>query len=176
MFGDRKDQEDQAPPAPAAADPAPAAPAASDTGSMAEFGDRLLAMGQLVMSLTGGGSGTATITAVEEVFHNDMATEFQVTGDVLPDGGEPFEASFPVFRQGLQGAPEVGGTFQVLFDPNDHSRVAKLPDIQARKAQSTPWVVPDHCPECGAVVDQSVASMAAHPTCPFCQNPLPCHR
>jgi hypothetical protein len=34
--------------------------------------------------------------------------------------------------------------------------------------------VPEVCPECGARVDQSVASVAEHPTGDFCQNPLPC--
>jgi len=36
------------------------------------------------------------------------------------------------------------------------------------------WIVPEVCPECGARVDQSVASVAEHPTCEFCKNPLPC--
>jgi hypothetical protein len=36
------------------------------------------------------------------------------------------------------------------------------------------WTVPDRCPECGARVDQSVASVAEHPACPFCHEPLPC--
>ncbi len=36
------------------------------------------------------------------------------------------------------------------------------------------WIVPEVCPECGARADQSVASVAEHPTCEFCKNPLPC--
>jgi hypothetical protein len=35
------------------------------------------------------------------------------------------------------------------------------------------WIVPEVCPECGARVDQSVASVAEHPACEFCKNPLP---
>jgi hypothetical protein len=38
------------------------------------------------------------------------------------------------------------------------------------------WIVPEVCPECGARVDQSVASVAAHPSCEFCHKPLPCKR
>jgi hypothetical protein len=38
------------------------------------------------------------------------------------------------------------------------------------------WIVPDVCPECGARVDQSTASVAEHPTCEFCHKPLPCQR
>ena len=36
------------------------------------------------------------------------------------------------------------------------------------------WKVPATCPECGARVDQSKASMAEHPQCEFCHEPLPC--
>jgi hypothetical protein len=36
------------------------------------------------------------------------------------------------------------------------------------------WKVPATCPECGARVDQSTASMAEHPTCQYCAKPLPC--
>jgi hypothetical protein len=36
------------------------------------------------------------------------------------------------------------------------------------------WIVPEVCPECGARVDQSTASVAEHPTCEFCHQPLPC--
>jgi hypothetical protein len=36
------------------------------------------------------------------------------------------------------------------------------------------WAVPATCPECGARVDQSTASMAEHPACPYCAKPLPC--
>ncbi len=36
------------------------------------------------------------------------------------------------------------------------------------------WKVPATCPECGARVDQSAASMAEHPTCRYCAQPLPC--
>jgi hypothetical protein len=36
------------------------------------------------------------------------------------------------------------------------------------------WKVPGTCPDCGARVDQSRASMAEHPQCEFCHQPLPC--
>ena len=36
------------------------------------------------------------------------------------------------------------------------------------------WTVPATCPECGARVDQSTASMAEHPICQYCAKPLPC--
>jgi hypothetical protein len=36
------------------------------------------------------------------------------------------------------------------------------------------WNVPAACPECGARVDQSTASFAAHPVCTYCAKPMPC--
>jgi hypothetical protein len=38
------------------------------------------------------------------------------------------------------------------------------------------WTVPVVCPECGARVDQFTASMAEHPRCEYCRNPLPRER
>jgi hypothetical protein len=38
------------------------------------------------------------------------------------------------------------------------------------------WAVPAVCPECGARVDQSAGSMAEHPRCEYCGNPLPRER
>jgi hypothetical protein len=35
------------------------------------------------------------------------------------------------------------------------------------------WTVPAVCPECGARVDQSIGTMAEHPRCEYCHNPLP---
>jgi hypothetical protein len=36
-----------------------------------------------------------------------------------------------------------------------------------------PWVVPTHCPNCGAPVDQAKASVDPDPMCPFCSEPIP---
>jgi hypothetical protein len=38
------------------------------------------------------------------------------------------------------------------------------------------WTVPASCPERGARVDQSIASMAEHPKCEFCEHALPAER
>ena len=38
------------------------------------------------------------------------------------------------------------------------------------------WTVPAICPECGARVDQSAGSVAEHPRCEYCGNPLPRER
>ena len=36
-----------------------------------------------------------------------------------------------------------------------------------------PWVVPTHCPNCGAPVDQAKASQDRDPFCQFCHQPVP---
>lgn len=36
-----------------------------------------------------------------------------------------------------------------------------------------PWVVPAHCPNCGAPVDQAKASRERDPLCLFCHQPVP---
>jgi hypothetical protein len=36
-----------------------------------------------------------------------------------------------------------------------------------------PWVVPAHCPNCGAPVDQAKASQDRDPCCQFCHQPVP---
>jgi hypothetical protein len=36
-----------------------------------------------------------------------------------------------------------------------------------------PWVVPTHCPNCGAPVDQAQASRDRDPHCEFCHQPVP---
>jgi hypothetical protein len=36
-----------------------------------------------------------------------------------------------------------------------------------------PWVVPTHCPNCGAPVSQARASKDPDPMCEFCHQPLP---
>jgi hypothetical protein len=58
----------------------------------------------------------------------------------------------------LSGAPVPGPVGVVHHADDDEPR----------------WTVPATCPECGARVDQSTASMAEHPTCRYCAQPLPC--
>jgi hypothetical protein len=36
-----------------------------------------------------------------------------------------------------------------------------------------PWIVPTHCPNCGAPVDQAKASQDRDPLCQFCHQPVP---
>jgi hypothetical protein len=43
----------------------------------------------------------------------------------------------------------------------------------ARAETGPPWVVPTHCPNCGAPVHQATASRESDPMCEFCQQPLP---
>jgi hypothetical protein len=88
-----------------------------------------------------------------------------------------------------------GETVPVRYDPADRRKlVMDVPALQRRalhdyierekksKEQKTahkdartgpPWVVPAHCPNCGAPVDQATASRNADPHCAFCGQPMP---
>jgi hypothetical protein len=93
-----------------------------------------------------------------------------------------------------------GGRVPVRYDPANRARmVLDLPALQKRalndyikreqqpKPQSSaredagavpsgtapPWVVPAHCPNCGAPVAQARASRERDPACQFCRQPLP---
>jgi hypothetical protein len=89
------------------------------------------------------------------------------------------------FRQGEMRVP-------VVFDPAKPSRImvdlAALPEFIAAAAAAskarqvggtgarpaTPsWLLPAHCPNCGAAVDQAVQSVLIDPRCTFCHDPLP---
>jgi len=92
--------------------------------------------------------------------------------------------------------PLFGGErVPVRYDAADRSRIViDVPALQKRalhdyikreqrlKGQSParqgagigpPWVVPAHCPNCGAPVDQAKASQDRDPHCLFCQQPVP---
>jgi len=36
-----------------------------------------------------------------------------------------------------------------------------------------PWLVPNHCPNCGAAVNKATASMDLEPRCGYCHQPRP---
>ncbi|HWE54129.1 MAG TPA: hypothetical protein VG435_01380 [Acidimicrobiales bacterium] len=88
----------------------------------------------------------------------------------------------------------VGSRIPILYDPRDHKKMAV--DFSGMRKQAVseyiemekqnqarhqaevpvtgpPWAVPDHCPNCGAPVDQAVSSRAADPHCDFCHEPIP---
>ena len=60
---------------------------------------------------------------------------------------------------------------------HDYIQREQRPKAQpaARTAARTgpPWVVPAHCPNCGAPVDQAKASRDPDPLCQFCHQPVP---
>jgi hypothetical protein len=89
----------------------------------------------------------------------------------------------------------VGERVPVRYDAANPSRILiDVPALQKRalhdyiqreqkpKGQSAaprdagtgpPWVVPTHCPNCGAPVDQARASRDRDPLCQFCHEPIP---
>ena len=88
-----------------------------------------------------------------------------------------------------------GERVPVRYDATDRNRmVLDVPALQKRalhdyiqreqqpKAQppprtgtrtGPPWTVPAHCPNCGAPVDQAMASRDPDPQCQFCHQPVP---
>jgi hypothetical protein len=88
--------------------------------------------------------------------------------------GDPEDGGYDAALVSTMFSPNpkpVGSVVQVVFDEDDPQHV----ELAMQDAELKPrWKVPEMCPECGARVDQSVASMANHPTCEFCKAPLPC--
>ena len=116
-----------------------------------------------------GSRATATVTAVagERIgaWHRERVTLL-----VHPPGGTDYEAVIVHHRFGTTASP-VGELRDVVFDEDDQTHVEWLMLDVAPEAR---WKVPSSCPNCGAPVDQSRASMANHPTCTSCNRPLPC--
>ena len=89
----------------------------------------------------------------------------------------------------------AGERVPVRYDAADRSRmVLDVPALRKRALQDyiereqrpkaqpparpgartgPPWVVPAHCPNCGAPVDQAKASQDPDPLCQFCHQPVP---
>ena len=89
----------------------------------------------------------------------------------------------------------VGERVPVRYDAADHGQIViDVPALQKRALHDylqreqkqagqsparqgagigPPWVVPTHCPNCGAPVDQAKASQDRDPFCQFCHQPVP---
>lgn len=135
-----------------------------------------------------GTSTTAVVTAVnivaeytgpayEPLDFTHPPQELAVTADVRADDGQSFPATFPLFLDEIGDPPAIGEQINVVFDPSDRTKVrAKTAWRGQVPGGGGPvrWRVPSECPNCGAIVDQSTESLAAHPTCRMCHEPLPC--
>jgi hypothetical protein len=62
---------------------------------------------------------------------------------------------------------------RVLHDYIKSEQRPKEQPTGRRAVAGPPWVVPAHCPNCGAPVDQATACHDADPHCPFCTLPIP---
>jgi hypothetical protein len=105
--------------------------------------------------------------------------EWAVEAEVRGTDSSSFAASFPIFLEAMGpppgDPPAVGEEIDVIYDPANQS-VVHAPITWRRKYRkpSVRWSVPPQCPNCGAPVDQSTESMAEHPACRMCNEPLPC--
>jgi hypothetical protein len=108
--------------------------------------------------------------------------EWAIQADVHGSDGQPYAASVALFVDELVEPPSPGKTIYVLVDPADRTRLVADelwdPDMPGNQpgfgTSPVRWKVPEVCPNCGARVDQSTASLAEHPTCQMCHAPLPC--
>ena len=108
-----------------------------------------------------GSPGTATILALAD------GSPRTATIRVQPDSGSVFETTIEL----LKGYHlEVGQSVRVRFNPAHHSKVVLL----NMAAAGGLWHVATHCPDCGAPVDMATATVAAHPVCAYCRQPIPC--
>jgi hypothetical protein len=113
-------------------------------------------------------------------FHPEQ--EWTVQGDVDAGDGTRFPATFVLYLDEIVQAPAVGDEVIVYYDANDRTQVItddlwdpKMPGNQPGFGHDPiRWKVPAECPNCGARVDQSTESLAEHPTCHMCHQPLPC--
>ncbi len=184
MFGRKRHRADETPA------PAPAAPALSQSVEEADAFNRRCGINleEVARLEAGGRKALAVLTEVTECgwMRAVGQREFAVAADVAPSEGPPFTAHFSIFdtTSGLY-TPTVGQTIAVVYDGADPPMVRAgtfwdKPTLELADDASGPvlavvrWSVPAECPTCGAPVDQSTESRAAHPSCAMCHTPLPC--
>jgi hypothetical protein len=119
--------------------------------------------------LESGDRGVATVVAVRIGRHRFDNEEIRTDVRIKTRSGAELDATIVEWLRKDDPRPTVGETRPVAFDSADVSRIDWWESETGMR-----WVVPTKCPECGASVDQSRASVAAHPTCAYCSKPLPC--
>ena len=98
-----------------------------------------------------------------------------------PDGGAMWQQHLP---EHIRLVP--GQVVPVLYDPIHVEQKIMVdprqegllePEVMAIRAHAPTggprWIVPHQCPNCGAIVDQTIQGNAEHPACTFCHEPLP---
>ena len=110
----------------------------------------------------------AEIRAAQQVHHPDRIPKIQLfisLGERVPVRYDAADRSrivldIPAMRQ---------------YALREYIKSVQKPKPQPQKPVSAgpPWVVPTQCPNCGAPVDQALASRDADPKCTFCDQPLP---
>jgi hypothetical protein len=112
----------------------------------------------------------AEVRGAEQLRHPDRIPKIQLPlfgGEQIP---VRYDAADP--RRAVIDVPALEK--KALDDYIGREKKQKNPQAARGGARSgPPWVVPAHCPNCGAPVDQATASPAADPHCPFCSQPVP---
>ncbi len=149
-----------------------------------------------------GAPGRSTIEVQVDIGGQPHRFEEEVDDLYQPESGTPDADRLAGARQSSRHPGRVpkaqmpisaGSKVPVRFDPEDARLITvDLPALrklavdwfveQQRAAgraatvpsrPGPPWEVPDHCPNCGAPLDQARASVDPDPHCGFCHEPVP---
>ena len=112
----------------------------------------------------------AEVRGAQQLRHPDRIPKIQ-----LPlSAGERVPVRYDVAHPGRMVLDVPAMQARALHDYIQRERQPKQQQPARAAAQAgPPWVVPAHCPDCGAPVDQALASADADPKCEFCRQPLP---
>ena len=137
--------------------------------------DRMSAERAAMKALQNGARGLAMATSIVLGSKFDGLVVEQTFVHVTPEVGEQFDAVISHSTFARMSAPSgekdarIGESRPVVFDPTDRTKI----DWRLSQGPVLLWRVPANCPQCGGPVDQSRASVAEHPTCEHCHQPLP---
>jgi hypothetical protein len=112
----------------------------------------------------------AEVRGAEQIRHPDRIPKIQ-----LPlSAGERVPVRYDVAHRSKIVIDVPAMQKRALHDYIQREQKPKQQQPARGRAESgPPWVVPTHCPNCGAPVDQARASEDPDPMCEFCHQPLP---
>jgi hypothetical protein len=114
------------------------------------------------------------------VMHNELSAAdprisvVRVTVRFKDDQRVEFSEELANLYQPEPGSPEARRLAEVReARQRPKAQPATQPPARPGARTGPPWVVPAHCPNCGAPVDQAKASRDPDPQCQFCHQPVP---
>jgi hypothetical protein len=111
----------------------------------------------------------AEVRKAEGINHPDRVPKIQ-----LPlFGGERVPVRYDAANRGRAVIDVPALRKRALHDYIQREQKPKGPSSAQGHGFGPPWIVPAHCPNCGAPVDQARASQDRDPLCEFCHQPVP---